>query len=174
MRISTVPENSNGRQKHAKAQDELWPRHVEGVVDELLSRARIPVLRKPNDVPGQNEGRIRPTTIAIRSRRKIIFVDLAEVMAIEAHGSYVALRTPSGTHLLRQSISAVSAGLKPYRFFRIHRSTIVNARFVEQIRTSASGSAFVRLKRLKKEYAASRGYRSVLKLTVSWCLRPAP
>ena len=89
-----------------------------------------------------------PGRIAISSRRKIVFVDLADVVAVEARCNYVVLRTLSGAHVLRRPISAIAENFEHYGFIRIHRSTIVNGRFVEEIRTSASGKMFVQLKGL--------------------------
>jgi len=105
-----------------------------------------------------------PGRIAIASRRKIVFVDLADVAAVEARCNYVVLRTLSGAHTLRQPISAIAENFEQYGFIRVHRSTIVNGGFVEEIRTSDSGKMFVRLKGLGSGYDVSRKYRSALRL----------
>jgi DNA-binding LytR/AlgR family response regulator len=107
--------------------------------------------------------------IAITSRRKIVFVNIADVVAVEARCNYVVLRTPCGAHRLRQPISSVAEYFEHYGFLRIHRSTIVNGRFVEEIRTSASGKMFVQLKGLGSGYHVSRKYRSALRVFASGC-----
>jgi DNA-binding LytR/AlgR family response regulator len=104
-----------------------------------------------------------PDRIAITSRRKIVFVNLADVVAVEARCNYVALRTLSGAHSLRQPIAAVAENFQQYGFIRIHRSTIVNGRFVDEVRTSASGKMFVRLNGLAGAYNVSRRYRHALR-----------
>lgn len=114
-----------------------------------------------------------PGRIAITSRRKIVFVDLADVAAVEARCNYVVLRTLGGAHALRQPISTIAEDIEQYGFIRIHRSTIVNERFVEEIRTSASGKMFVRLKGLESGYHVSRKYRNGLRLFASrWSYSP--
>lgn len=115
-----------------------------------------------------------PGRIAIASRRKIVFVDLADVVAVEARCNYVVLRTLSGAHALRQPISSIAEDIGRYGFVRIHRSTIVNGRFVEEIRTSASGKMFVRLKGLGSGYDVSRKYRTALRLFASRWAYGAP
>ena len=111
--------------------------------------------------------------IAITSRRKIVFVNLADVAAVEARCNYVALRTLSGAHGLRRPISAIAENFEQYGFIRIHRSTIVNGRFVEEIRTSASGKMSVQLKGLGSAYDVSRKYRCALKRFASrWTYGP--
>lgn len=113
-----------------------------------------------------------PRRIAIKSRRKIVFVNLADVVSVEARCNYVVLRTLSGVHRLRQQISAVAENFEQCGFIRIHRSTIVNGGFVEEIQTLGSGKMFVRLKGLGSGYHVSRKYRSALRLFAShWSYR---
>jgi DNA-binding LytR/AlgR family response regulator len=120
-----------------------------------------------NASPADYAKELMPGRIAITSRRKIVFVNLADVAAVEARCNYVVLRTLGGAHALRQPISAIAEDIEQYGFIRIHRSTIVNGRFVEEIRTSASGKMFVHLKGLGNGYDVSRKYRSALRLFAS-------
>ena len=127
----------------------------------------------PSVGPADHSKDMMQGRIAITSRRKIVFVNLADVVAVEARCNYVALRTLSGVHGLRRPISAVAENFEQYGFIRIHRSTIVNGRFVEEIRTSASGKMFVRLKGLGSAYDVSRKYRCALKRFASrWTYGP--
>lgn len=127
----------------------------------------------PSVGPADHSKDMMQGRIAITSRRKIVFVNLADVVAVEARCNYVALRTLSGAHGLRRPISAVAENFEQYGFIRIHRSTIVNGRFVEEIRTSASGKMFVRLKGLGSAYDVSRKYRCALKRFASrWTYGP--
>ena len=107
--------------------------------------------------------------IAITSRRRIVFVNLADVAVVEARCNYVALRTLSGAHSLRRPITAVAENFQQYGFIRIHRSTVVNGRFVEEVQTSAAGKMFVRLTGLASPYHVSRRYRNALRRFAS-CL----
>ena len=105
----------------------------------------------------------RAARIAVRTEGKILFVNPADVRVIEARGNYVQLETGSRSHSLRESISTVADKLEPYGFVRIHRSTIVNASLVEEIRTSASGEIRVCLKGSNREYSVSRRYKGALR-----------
>jgi DNA-binding LytR/AlgR family response regulator len=128
---------------------------------------------RPEGTATKHSKEITPGRIAITSRRKIVFVDLGEVLAVEARCNYVVLRTLAGAHDLRQPISAVAENFGRYGFIRIHRSTIVNGGFVEEIRTSASGKMFVRVKGLDSGYHVSRKYRTALRLFASrWTYGP--
>jgi two-component system, LytTR family, response regulator len=123
----------------------------------------------PQAGPADRSKEMMQGRIAITSRRKIVFVNLADVVAVEARCNYVVLRSPCGAYRLRQPISSVAEYFEHYGFLRIHRSTIVNGRFVEEIRSSISGKMFVQLKGLASGYHVSRKYRSSLRLFASGC-----
>jgi DNA-binding LytR/AlgR family response regulator len=111
----------------------------------------------------------RPARIALRTNGKTVFVDIASVNVVRAQGNYVQLQTPSRSYLLRESVSTVANRLQHFGFVRIHRSTIVNASLVEEIRTARSGEIRLRLRGTDKEYCVSRRYRGVLKsLAACW------
>jgi len=100
--------------------------------------------------------------IAIKTKGRILFVDPADVVTIEAQGNYVLLQRASGSYLLRESISTMAEKLKPYGFIRIHRSVLVNSSFVEEIQPWTTGEYVLRIKG-GREYTVSRTYKSNLK-----------
>jgi DNA-binding LytR/AlgR family response regulator len=56
----------------------------------------------------------------------------------------------------------VAEKLKPYGFIRIHRSALVNASFVIEIKPYSTGKCGLRVKG-GKEYAVTNGYKKNLK-----------
>jgi two-component system, LytTR family, response regulator len=100
--------------------------------------------------------------IAIKTKGRILFVDPADVVTIEAQGNYVLIQRAAGSYLLRESISTMGERLKPYGFIRIHRSVLVNSSFVEEIQPWTTGEYMLRIKG-GKEYTVSRTYKSNLK-----------
>jgi DNA-binding LytR/AlgR family response regulator len=145
----------------------LWTQSAERAPAIPFRPVRDTSSSGPKAGPADYSKEMMQGRIAITSRRKIVFVNLADVVAVEARCNYVVLRTLSGAHGLRQPISSVAENFEQYGFIRIHRSTIVNGRFVEEIRTSASGKMFVQLKGLCSGYHVSRKYRSALRLFAS-------
>jgi two-component system, LytTR family, response regulator len=110
-----------------------------------------------------------PPRIAFKTEGRTVFTDPAEIIVIEGRGNYVRVQTPFRSYLVRESVSTVASRLEHYGFVRIHRSTIINASLVEEIRISPSGEALVRLKGGVKEHHVSRKYRDVLKpLATCW------
>jgi two-component system LytT family response regulator len=100
--------------------------------------------------------------IAFRTTGRIFFLDLAEIVAVEAEGNYVSLRHPSNPDLLRESLSSMAEKLKPYGFMRIHRSVVVNISAVEEIQPLPTGEYRLRVKG-GKEYLVSRTYKDNLR-----------
>lgn len=100
--------------------------------------------------------------VAIKVKGKILFLNLGDVIAVQAEGNYVSLQRKSDSHLLRESISVLAQRLEPYGFVRIHRSVLVNTAFVEEIRAYPTGEYGLRVQG-GKEYTVTRTYKQNLK-----------
>jgi two-component system, LytTR family, response regulator len=106
--------------------------------------------------------------IGIKSNGRLLFIDPRDVVVVQAEGNYVLLERERGSHLLRESISTIAEKLKPYGFVRIHRSVLVNASFVQEIRPSSTGEYQLRVKD-GREYAVTRTYKKNLRsLAAFW------
>ena len=100
--------------------------------------------------------------IAFKAKGRILFVDLAEIVAVQAEGNYVSLRHQPNPYLLRESLSSMAEKLKPYGFIRIHRSVVVNISAVEEIQPLPTGEYRLRVKG-GKEYLVTRTYKDNLR-----------
>lgn len=106
--------------------------------------------------------------IAIRAGKRILFIDSADIIAVEAEGHYVLLQHKSSGYLLHESISAMAEKLRLFGFVRIHRSSLVNAAFVEEIQPLSTGEYVLRV-RGGKRYIVTRTYKKNLHLLAqSW------
>ncbi len=101
--------------------------------------------------------------IAIRATGRILFIDVADVIAVEAKGNYVLLRHTASSHMLRGSISTMEEKLSLHGFVRIHRSVLVNAALVEEIHLTSTGEYVLRV-RGGREFTATRTYKKNLRL----------
>ena len=104
----------------------------------------------------------RNSRIAIKAKGRILFVDPADILAVEAEGNYVLLQRESGSYLLRESISTMAEKLKAYGFIRIHRSVLVNGSYVEEIQPWVTGEYGLRIKG-GKQYTVTRTYKKNLR-----------
>ena len=100
--------------------------------------------------------------IAFKTNGRILFLDLAEIVAVQAEGNYVSLLHRPHPHLLRESLSYMAEKLKPYGFIRIHRSVVVNISSVEEIQPLPTGEYKLRVKG-GKEYLVTRTYKDNLR-----------
>jgi DNA-binding LytR/AlgR family response regulator len=100
--------------------------------------------------------------IAFKAKGRIFFLDLPEIMAVQAEGNYVSLQHCRNPYLLRESLSSIAEKLKPYGFIRIHRSVVVNTSLVEEIEPLPTGEYKLRVKG-GHEYMVTRRYKDNLR-----------
>ena len=100
--------------------------------------------------------------IGFKTKGRILFLDLAEIVAVQAEGNYVSLLHRPHPYLLRESLSYMAEKLKPYGFIRIHRSVVVNISSVEEIQPLTTGEYKLRVKG-GKEYLVTRTYKENLR-----------
>jgi DNA-binding LytR/AlgR family response regulator len=87
---------------------------------------------------------------------KLIPVD--EVLYFRSDEKYTLVVWVGGEALIRKSIRELLDGLEPETFIQIHRSTIVNLRFVAQVIKGPNETAEVHLKGRDERLAVSRSY----------------
>ena len=88
----------------------------------------------------------RPDRLAFKSEGRVVFVRLDEIEYIEAEGNYAKLHVATGTHLLRETLSALENQLPPQTFLRISRSVIVNLDRVKEVQPLFYGDHVVILR----------------------------
>jgi hypothetical protein len=103
---------------------------------------------------------VKSARIAIRAKGRILFIDAADVIAVEARGNYVSLLHTSSSPMLRESISIMEEKLNRYGFVRIHRSVLVNGAWVEEIHPRSTGEYVLRV-RGGREFTVTRTYKPI-------------
>jgi DNA-binding LytR/AlgR family response regulator len=100
--------------------------------------------------------------IAFKVKGRILLLDLADILAVQAEGNYVSLHHRLHPYLVHESLSSMVEKLKPYGFIRIHRSVVVNISAVEEIQPLPTGEYRLRVKG-GKEYLVTRTYKHNLR-----------
>ena len=90
-------------------------------------------------------------------------IDVADVLFFRADDKYTCVQTARGEHLIRTSITELAAQLDPDVFWQVHRSTLVNLRFVAGTRRDELSRVFVRLHGHAAELPVSRAYVHLFK-----------
>lgn len=142
--------------------------HLLGLLGQLSGR---PLLDLDEALrPDAIEQLRRENKLALRDGGRTLRVDMNSIRWIDAAGDYMCIHidgeTPLGkTIVLRATMGELEKQLDPQRFARIHRSTIVNARRVVELRPHTNGEGFVRLD-CGQELKLSRTHRDKLALLI--------
>ncbi len=154
------------RVRQARAQREASGHcaHLLGLLGELSGRPPLDLdeALKPDALDQLR----REEKLAVRDGGRTVRVDLHSIRWIDAAGDYMCIHTdgeaPNGnTLILRATMRDLEKQLDPQRFPRIHRSTIVNARRVVEMRPHTNGESFLLLD-CGQELKLSRSHRDKL------------
>jgi DNA-binding LytR/AlgR family response regulator len=102
------------------------------------------------------ESRLRWIRASVGQMIKLIPVD--EVLYFRSDDKYTLVVWLGGEALIRKSIRELLDGLEPDTFIQIHRSTIVNLRFVSQVVKGPNETAEVHLKGRPETLSVSRNH----------------
>ncbi len=97
--------------------------------------------------------------IAVKSRHKVSVIPVDEIIFLEAEGDYVMIHTKDAKHLKEKTMKYFETHLDPAQYIRIHRSYIVNARFIDRIEYYDKENYAVLLKNGAKLRASTTGYK---------------
>ncbi|HTU66613.1 MAG TPA: LytTR family DNA-binding domain-containing protein [Steroidobacteraceae bacterium] len=106
--------------------------------------------------------------VALRTGGRISFVNVEDILYVQAAENYVQLNLKAARHLLHVPIATLEASLDPQDFLRIHRSIIVNVRHVKELETGPHGEYIVVLPNGTK-LQSSRSYHEKIK---KWAANP--
>jgi two-component system, LytTR family, response regulator len=125
--------------------------------------ATVPRVR---EMPAESPGVTSPSMgravdrLPIKVDGRIIVIRVADIDWIEAERDYVSINVGGKTWLMRETIAALELRLALSGFVRIHRSTLVNAERVKELRPQDKGEYTVVLNdgtalKLTRHYRAS-------------------
>jgi len=77
--------------------------------------------------------------LLVKSGGRVSFVDVESIDWVEAEGNYVRIYAGEHVHLMRETMSGLIEKIGPHRFFRIHRSRIVNIKRVKELLIAGGG-----------------------------------
>ena len=110
---------------------------LRGVVEQLAAafRANIPAY---------------PERIASRAGERVQFIDLARVTHFQARDKLTYAVTSDKSFVVDSTIAQLEQRLDPRGFIRIHRATLLNLTYVDEIHSWFAGGVIVRLKDEKR------------------------
>ncbi len=103
-------------------------------IEQALHRVRRAIAGPAQRTP---EPESADETIAVELGSVTRYVKRSDVVYVEAQRDYVRLHTRSASHLVRTPLAALEERWVDAGFLRVHRRFLVNARFVEGLRSTA-------------------------------------
>ncbi len=122
-------------------------------------REQLSMAGNGNGAAKQGTNDAYTTRIVFKSRGRILFLPVSDIRWIGAEENYVRICTEKESHLLRETMQSIEQRLDPRWFLRVHRSAIVNLRYVKEVRAESRGDFAVHLVNGLK-VAMSRTYHS--------------
>ncbi|HOB82766.1 MAG TPA: DNA-binding response regulator [Peptococcaceae bacterium] len=94
--------------------------------------------------------------VALWEDDSIILINIAEILYLTAIDGHVKIITKKGAYNSQESLKAWHQRLEQHRFFRCHRSYIINLDYLERITPWFNGTYLVHLKDKKEKIPVSR------------------
>jgi two-component system, LytTR family, response regulator len=123
--------------------------------EDTLTPRQVDLIRQVKSIPEER--------FIVKLAGRILFLEVSEMVWIEADANYVVIHTGSQEYRMREPIGQIDKRLAGYNFLRIHRSVIVNATSIREVEPCNSGEYMVRLKN-GKELPCSRNYNSAIRM----------
>ena len=89
--------------------------------------------------------------LAINTNRKILFLDISQIVYVETSGRSCVIHTTDGDYTENQLLGEYEKRLAPFGFFRIHKSFLVNVNCISEMFPWAGGSLAVKMQGFEKE-----------------------
>lgn len=120
------------------------------------------LLKLYNQTKPQKQIEVYPSRILIKANRKMLFVDTDDIYWLEASGDYIKIHIKGNNYLVNDSLNNFEKTLDPEVFFRVHRSHIVNLKFITEFKPYFNGE-YILLMANGQEVKLSRSYKDKLK-----------
>lgn len=102
--------------------------------------------------------------IAVKSGQKIEIAAVTDIVYIKAEGDYVLIHTTGRRFMKEQTMKYFEQNLPPELFARVHRSYIVNVKFISRVERYDKQELVVVLSNGQKVRASQNGYRTLKRL----------
>ncbi len=101
--------------------------------------------------------------IRTQHRDNIHLVPVDEILFFNAQDKYTRLITEEGEFLIKKPIKELETELDPEKFWRIHRSSMVNIAAVDKVSPSPNGQYLIKIRHCREILTVSRNYAHLFK-----------
>lgn len=136
-------------------------RVIDRMQDESSNVEELIASLKPSDL----ESTKYTSHLFVQKSEKLLNIEVADIMHLEASGDYTVLTTKNDQFLSSSGIGKLEEKLDPEMFIRIHRSTIINLNFLKEIEKHFNGGLIVKMEN-GKSFPVSRTYAKLIRKKV--------
>jgi len=134
--------------------------------DSALSmRAQLSSFLDQVHSSNRKDQRSYPQRLLIPGGAEDAFVSVDDIEWIEAADDYANIHVGTKSYLLRETIKQLALSLDPDRFVRIHRSAIVNIRFISKILREGRTDGWLVLTNGQRLRMSKAGWQGLLVVT---------
>ncbi|MEO0557695.1 MAG: LytTR family DNA-binding domain-containing protein [Bacteroidota bacterium] len=108
-------------------------------LEVAMERLRTRVPLTPSEAKTVASSTTSADRLLVRTGDRLVALDVAEIVWVEAAGNYATLHTSGRSHVAGVGIGEVEARLPSERFARVHRSALVALDAVRQLESDGSG-----------------------------------
>jgi DNA-binding LytR/AlgR family response regulator len=101
--------------------------------------------------------------IKVKSGSSLRFVPVSQVIFFKAEDKYTVVQTPENEFLIKTPIKTLENRLDPKKFWRVHRSAIVNIERIQIIKRSFTNQMIIGFDKIKHNITVSRSYEHLFK-----------
>ncbi len=139
----------------------LVKKRLKSLSSDMRTEELGAIIKNLREALGQQQRDDNRRALWIKEKGRMVRINSADIEWIKAERDYIRLYIGERTHLMRNTMSAISKSLTQGPFTRVHRSAIVNINFVRQLRLSPTGAHVLRLKN-GTEIPVGRSYRKAV------------
>jgi DNA-binding LytR/AlgR family response regulator len=122
-----------------RAKSAIRNRELLGLTERLLALGR-------DRQPHSGEPTPTETELTVRCGDSLVQLTSADIIWIEAANQYVLIHTATNTYTVSETLAAYSKRVADARFFRVHRSALVNGTAVVDVAKRKNGTHRLRLR----------------------------
>ena len=101
--------------------------------------------------------------IKIKSGSSLRFIPVSQIIFFKADDKYTVVQTPENEFLIKTPIKILENRLDPKKFWRVHRSAIVNIERIQIIKRSFTNQMIIGFDKIDHNIAVSRSYEHLFK-----------
>lgn len=120
------------------------------------------LLKLYNEKKEPGRGESFPGRILVKANKRIFFVNVEEIIWLEASGDYVRIHLKDASYLLNDSLNNIEQSFDPRLFIRVHRSHIVNLECIVEFKPYFNGE-YILVMNNRQEVKLSRSYKDRIK-----------